>query len=164
MGLAFKFWYNCFMENFKKYLAIDYGLKRIGLASGGLYPAGQGVIDASIGSDRVVEEIKRIISQQEISALVVGLPVRSRGESGTLEGEIKDFAASLSGATGLDVYFEDEQFSSAEAERQLALHDKKVERKSGDLDEMAAILILEQFLNHLRAPGSINPDLKANEN
>jgi putative Holliday junction resolvase len=150
------------MQDFKKYLAIDYGLKRIGLASGGLYPSGQGIIDASKGFDYVSLEIKRIIRDQEIAGLVIGLPTRSGGEKGTLDKEIRDFALSLAKETKLDVYFEDEQFSSTEAERQLLLHNKKIERKSGEVDEMAAILVLEQFINNLKT-GERKPDIGGNE-
>lgn len=143
----------------KKYLAIDYGQKRIGLASGVIFPAGLGVIDAGKGRDFVLAEIKKITDEEDFSGIVIGLPVRSQGEGGTLDSEIREFAGQIYQATGLNIYFEEEEFSSSEAQNLFIAHNKKIQRKSGDVDEMAAIIILERFFDHVKNNPNIKPDI-----
>ncbi len=126
------------------YLAIDYGKKRIGLALGRVLPRGAGVIDASKKREAIIFEIKEICRQNEVEKIVIGLPFRNQGEAGTLAGEIQNFGRDLERGTELPVVFEPEQFTSAEAER--LLQDQSYNRKSGKTDEMAAVLILEQYL------------------
>lgn len=130
-----------------KYLAIDYGRKRIGLALGEMIPYGAGVVS---GEDHTaaMEKIAKISTENEVGAIVVGLPIRSQGELGTLAEEIKIFSEKLSTKLNLPLYFEEEQFTSSEAEAELK------ERFSGKLepgkvDELAAILILERFFEKI---------------
>jgi putative Holliday junction resolvase len=146
-------------ETYNKYLAIDYGLKRVGLAGGAIFPNGLGVVDAGRGSDFVLAEIEKIAKEDDFTGIVIGLPTRSQGEAGTLDEEIKIFAHKLSQMTGLSVYFQEEYFSSSEAQNLFISHNKKVQRKSGDLDEMAAIIILERFLDRLQNGSKIKPDI-----
>lgn len=126
------------------YLAIDYGKKRIGLALGQVIPKGAGIIDGTLPQEVILNQIKSVCENNDVLGIVIGLPVRSQGEGGTLAGEIMQFGESVSEICRLPVYFEEEQFTSAEAERRLG--NKRDVRESGLLDEMAAVLILEQFL------------------
>ena len=128
------------------YLGIDYGKKRIGLALGTLIPQGIGVIDAELTPETIYSKIKSICLENDVQGIVIGIPIRSQGEDGALVGEIRAFAAALSEMTGLPVHFEEEQFTSAEAERLLGRVNEK-DRKAGKVDELAAVLILEQFLH-----------------
>lgn len=146
-------------ESIKKYLAIDYGQKRIGLASGAIFPAGLGVTDAGKGGQFVVTEIERITKEEEIAGIVIGLPNRSQGEAGTLNSEIVDFAKEIASVTHLPIYFVDEQFSSVEAKAELVTRKQKFSRKSGEIDELAAIMILESFLERVQLGQEIKPDI-----
>jgi putative holliday junction resolvase len=135
-------------KEYNKYLAIDYGTRRIGLAAGSIFPKGLGMIENS-DINSVISKISKLVMDNEIEAIIIGSPVRSLQEPGTLDKEIKDFADKLTDATKLEVFFEEEQFTSAEATRLMESEGRKIERKSGDIDELAAILILEQYLrNH----------------
>lgn len=129
------------------YLGIDYGKKRIGLSLGQTLPYGAGIIDGSLGSSLICQKIKEICDLNEVVAIVIGMPIRSQGEPGTLSSEIKDFGDLLLKHVGLPVYFEPEQFTTTEAEAFLRQYEKKTQRKKGVVDELSAILILEQFLN-----------------
>jgi len=128
-------------------LAIDYGQKRIGLALGSVIPRVAGVIDNAQKRELVLEQIKTLCLENDVEKIVIGLPIRSQGEEGTHAQEIRNFSAQLEKATGLLVLFEEEQFTSTEAERLLGKINEK-ERRAGKVDEMAALLILEQYLNH----------------
>jgi putative holliday junction resolvase len=123
-----------------KYLAVDYGKKRIGLAAGERYPGGLGYIVNSAGA---IENIIKVCQEQEVVGIVVGMP--SNRNHNSMERPIREFAGKLNMSSGLPIYFEDESFSSSEAESEIKFYSTK-KPKEGEVDELAAILILEQFL------------------
>ncbi len=127
------------------YLGIDYGRKRIGLALGKMMPNGAGVIENRGSLSEIASLISEKIKEHRVSGVVIGIPIRSGGEEGELGGEIRELSDLIKKYTGLPVYLEEEQFTSSEASA--ILHNKK-DIKKGDIDEMAAVLILEQFLNN----------------
>ncbi|MFA5927428.1 MAG: Holliday junction resolvase RuvX [Patescibacteria group bacterium] len=129
------------------YLAIDYGKKRIGLAIGAVMPRGVGVLDGQLPWDDLFLRIEKICKSEDVETIVIGLPIRSQGEEGTLAGEIRRFGAQLHAATSLPVVFEPEQFTSTEALQQIKEHKKNYDCK-GEIDELAAVLLLEQYLAH----------------
>ncbi|MDO8444034.1 MAG: Holliday junction resolvase RuvX [bacterium] len=131
------------------YLAIDWGKKRIGLAVGTIFPKGAGVVDGEKSFEVIAGEIKKVIAEFGVEKIIIGLPVLNSGDEGNLAGEIRTFAGKISDETGLNVTFEPEQFTSTEAAEQFAALGKKVDRESGKLDELAAVLILEQFINRI---------------
>ena len=135
------------------FLSIDYGKKRIGLAVGAMIPRGLPVLS---NSDGALEKIGQIIKREDISAVVVGLPFRSQGEEGTISAEIRQFAQKLNQISAKPVYFEPEELTSAEAEQQI-----KEKNLKYAVDELAAVLILEQFLDHIAKVGieNIKPDI-----
>lgn len=128
------------------YLAIDYGKKRIGLAIGQKYPRGIGVLDGSRDEHLVVEDISDICHEEDVEKIILGFPERHHGEAGTLSSEIKHFSHALHKKTNLPVVFEPEAFTSTEAEEYLKEYSKKRGEK-GKVDELAAVLILEQYIN-----------------
>jgi len=127
------------------YLSVDYGKNRVGLASGQIFPKGQGTVINKEQSE-TISHIALLAQKVEAEGLVVGYPTRSQGEKGTLAGEIEIFARALSLKTGLPVYFEEENFTSQEA-KELLLQSKAAKYiEPGRVDEIAAVLILERFL------------------
>lgn len=131
-------------------LGIDYGRKRIGLALGELFPKGAGVIDGALPMAEIVSEVERICSLNGVDKIVIGLPIRSGGEEGELGEEIKKFAGAIKAKTGLPVVFESEELTSYAAEQELKEAAKRYPRKSGKIDELAAIFILEQHINNIK--------------
>lgn len=129
------------------YLAIDYGKKRIGLAIGAVIPRGAGVLQTSKDSLVNTKEISRICKENGITKIIIGEPVRSQGEKGTISDEIDQFAEELKSETGLEVLHEPEQFTSSEAEKNLKERNIKYTFNDGQVDQEAAILILEQYIN-----------------
>jgi putative Holliday junction resolvase len=139
-----------------KYLAIDFGKKRIGLALGSLIPYGAGFKDGE-KIERAIEEIALLCRHDDVDGIVVGLPKRSQGEPGTLEKEIRHFAKEINHKTKLPVYFEEEQFTSAEAEAEFRERSKR-RFKPGQVDELAAVFILERFLER-KGDENLKPDI-----
>lgn len=133
------------------YLGIDYGKKRIGLAVGHKFPSGIGVLDGDRDDHLIVEDISDICHEEEIEKIIIGFPERHHGEAGTLANEIKHFSQAVHKKTNLPVIFEPEAFTSTEAEEFLKKYTKDrghvSARRNGKVDELAAILILEQYIN-----------------
>ena len=127
------------------YLAIDYGQKRIGLALGTMIPRGAGVIDASNTAEAILA-IAKLCKDNEVEKIVIGLPLRSQGEKGTIAEEIEEFAAGLKAVTKLEIVFEPEEFTSVEAAEIIRSSGKEFSRASGKTDELAAMLILDRYL------------------
>ncbi|MEK9184251.1 MAG: Holliday junction resolvase RuvX [Patescibacteria group bacterium] len=128
-----------------RYLGIDYGTKRIGLALSD--DAGtMGFPHSIVGNDgRTLGGVVNLIQKEKVEAIVVG---ESRSFAGTDNPVAKDaraFAESLTERTGVPVFYEPETFTTQEARRDFeGVHI----RKSGNVDSSAAALILTSYLSH----------------
>lgn len=135
------------------YLGIDYGKKRIGLAIGSKFPRGIGILNADRDRHLVLDDIADICHEEEIEKIIIGFPERHQGEAGTLANEIKHFSQAIHNKTNLPIIFEPEAFTSTEAEEFLKKYIKEKghvsARRDGKVDELAAILILEQYINKI---------------
>lgn len=130
------------------FLGIDFGKKRIGLALGEAIPRGIGFIDGTKPRLTIIDEISKICKENEVLKIIIGLPFLGSGDEGFLAAEARQFGSELADKTALPVLFEEEQYTSSEAERILSEGGVKYDRKDGKVDEMAAILILEQYINN----------------
>ena len=128
-------------------LGIDFGKKRIGLALGEVIPKGMGIIDGTKSRQYIVDEIAKICHENNVEKIIIGLPFLGSGDEGFLAADAKSFATDLISKVDLPVIFEEEQYTSSEAERILTEGGVKYDRKDGKVDEMAAVLILEQYIN-----------------
>ena len=131
-----------------KYLAIDYGQKRTGLAvtdDGGRmsFPRATLVL---MTRDKFFEELLSVIDKERPHAVVVGLPLSLNGEETLTTRQVKNFTARLKRRCPLPVYYMEEALSSNEAEERLRDAAVPVSKRKGILDQQAATLILESFL------------------
>lgn len=131
-----------------KYLAIDYGQKRTGLAvtdDGGrmAFPRATLVMKTR---DKFFEELLSVIDKERPHAVVVGLPLSLNGEETLTTRQVKNFTARLKRRCPLPVYYMEEALSSNEAEERLRDAAVPVSKRKGILDQQAATLILESFL------------------
>lgn len=134
------------------YLAIDYGQKRIGLAVGSQYPRGIGTLQNPGSFDSVIEKIAVICVDNDVEQIVMGVPIRTSGEPGELVAEIQSFGESLGKKTRLPVTYEEEAYTSVQAEEELRQRGIDPKDDKGKVDELAAVLILEQYINHGSKP------------
>jgi putative holliday junction resolvase len=132
-------------------LAFDFGLKRIGIASGDtLTRTACARAAATVGKHgpdwSTIERAVRALAPER---LIVGAPYNTDGSEGTLTAAARQFAAELERRFALPVHLVDERFSSLEASAQL-----KSQRASGqrrrriaraDVDSAAAAVILGRF-------------------
>lgn len=141
-------------------LALDVGKARIGVAKGSFGSSlafGRGVIARFYrdGKGRkrkrsradVVEMIIDVMQQEDARVLVIGLPRRSDGEDSAQTQYVREFADVVR-ERGVEVTFEDERFTSTIASQQVISSDlpKHKRQDKGRIDEGAAVLILESYL------------------
>jgi len=131
-----------------RYLAIDLGGKRTGLAVGddetGIVSP-LTVVEAKRDAQRI-EAIVKQIAREGADVLVVGWPVNMDGGAGPSAKAAEAFAAKLGEATGLPVHLHDERLSSAEADQQMAQSGLTHGQKKARRDALAAAAILRGFL------------------
>lgn len=129
-----------------KYIAIDLGLKRIGLA----YSAHKDLVTplpAIIRKNRnqASDEVKKVLKEWEVDAVVIGIPL-----SGSSEDEMRrriEHFMNLVDFKG-KIYYQDEAGSSLEAENMMKGEIKYV--RDGRIDSISAMIILQRFLTKLK--------------
>jgi putative holliday junction resolvase len=130
-------------------LGLDVGSKTIGLAvSDPLGITAQGLLTIRRQNKHYdFEELERTIREYSVSQLVVGLPLRMSGEEGTQAEKIRQFAEQLRKRFGLPVHLWDERLTSAQANRLLRETDMSIRRRGQVVDQMAAVLILQSWMD-----------------
>jgi len=134
-------------------LALDVGSRRIGLAvSDPLGITAQGLETLLRKNKRAdLEALDAVIRRYDVRELVVGLPLRMSGAEGTQSEKMTAFADELRRRSGLPVHLWDERLTSAEANRILREAELSIEKRKQAVDRMAAVLILQNFLESRRA-------------
>jgi putative holliday junction resolvase len=130
-----------------RYLSIDYGLKRTGLAVCDRTETLCSPLKVVQTKGDLVAAILRVIKAEEIEAIVVGLPFNMDGTEGEMAKRVRAFAAQLAKQTSLAIHFHDERLSSHKAEELLAPADFTLKQKRERLDAVAAAGILQAFLD-----------------
>lgn len=99
------------------------------------------------------EQLEQTIRQYEVAEIVVGYPLRLSGEEGPQAERMQRFAEELREHFGVPVHLYDERLTSAQANRLLRETDMSIQRRGQVVDRLAAVLILQGFLDR-RASGS----------
>lgn len=130
-----------------RYLGIDYGLKRTGLAlsdEGGTIALPHSVIPTK----QALDEIASIALREKVGTFVIGDSRDFSGAENAIMEQAKAFGRALRERTGLPVEFEQELFTSAEAARPPHKEQKTRKPKTrAPLDAKAAALMLQSFLD-----------------
>ena len=140
-----------------KYIGIDYGTKRTGLAAsdtGGsmAFPRKTVVMTTR---DKFFAELITFIEEEAPVAIIVGLPLSINGEETLTSRQVRNFTDRLMRRCSLPVYLIPEALSSFEAEEQLREAGLKTHELKEVLDQQAAVRILQSFLHlpeHERVP------------
>ena len=121
-----------------RYLGIDYGTKRVGIAISD--EAGEFAFPkAIVSTGEALDIIDTICKQEQVAAIVIGESLASNGEQNNLTPLINAFKAKLTLLTELPIFFEREGFSTVEAHR--------YQIDAGKRDDSAAAIILQRFLD-----------------
>jgi putative Holliday junction resolvase len=135
-------------------MGLDVGTKTVGVAiSDGLGLTAQGVTVVRRKTFKAdLAALKRLVAEHEVSHLVVGLPLNMDGTEGPRAEASRAFGQSLAEATGLPVDYWDERLSTVAAERALLEADVSRARRREVIDQVAASLILQGWLDARRPP------------
>lgn len=132
-------------------MAIDYGERRIGLALSDpmrmiATPAGH--ILRRAGKRPPIAEVVRRAQEWEVGAFVIGLPLDGDGNETARCVEVRLIAEQLATRTGLPIRLLDERFTTAAALRAVHEMGGSTEGRKGDLDALAATVLLQHALAH----------------
>ena len=135
-------------------IGFDFGERRIGVAVGetsiGIAnPLGH--IDAA-ANERRFEEIAKIVAEWKPVAFVLGVPRHADGSAHDVAQLAQKFGRRLGARFHLPVFFVDETLTSATAEAELR-QSRTRERRSGDVDALAATYILQSYFDSPQAHG-----------
>ena len=132
-----------------RYLAIDLGDKRTGLAAGddvtGLVSP-VAVIEIRRG-DALIDALLKEIDAQGSDAIVIGLPLNMDGTEGETAKAARQFGEALEARTGKPVHYQDERLTSYAADQQMAQSGRTHKQKKELRDALAAAEILRDFLD-----------------
>ncbi len=129
----------------KKFAAIDVGLKRIGIA---LCLDGATVLPQSAiprrNRNQAARDVRHFLEEWQVDTLVVGLP-RGGSSEAEMERRIRHFVGLLELPETINVAYQDEAGSSAEAKEQMQGIVRQ--KRDGRIDSLAAKIILERWLS-----------------
>ncbi len=135
-----------------KYLAIDYGEKRIGLAICDDSETIASPLTVIKGPPGVIEKIRRTVEDEKIEAIILGLPLNMDDSEGPQAKLVRKFAAKLKKHIDIPIYFHDERLSSFDAQEKLTAAGFTRKKKKKHLDALAAAAILQSFLDEKDKP------------
>jgi putative Holliday junction resolvase len=130
-------------------LGLDVGSKRIGLAiSDPLGITAQGLETLHRQNKRLdFAQLEQVIRQHRVAEIVIGLPLRMTGAEGIQAEKMQAFAEEIRRRFRLPVHLWDERLSSAQANRLLRETDMSIKRRGEVVDQMAAVLILQSWMD-----------------
>ncbi len=130
-------------------MGLDVGERRIGMALSdetGTIAQGKGVY-LRRGHNEDVKYLARKAREWGAERIVVGLPLNMDGTEGEQAKRVRQFAKSLEEAVGVTVELWDERLTTSEAERVLLEADFSRRKRKALRDELAAVLILQSWLD-----------------
>ena len=141
-------------------LGIDYGDRHVGLAlSDALRMTAQPLdtfhLQARDEDNR--EYFRALVRNQSVSRIIVGLPLRMDGTPGSRVEKTRAFAAWLEKTTGLPVEFWDERLTTQQALRSVQEQKIKIKDKRAAVNQIAAVIILQGYLESRRPEESPLP-------
>jgi len=138
-----------------RYLAIDYGTKRTGLAICDAAETIASPLTVLHGQKELLDKIAEIVKTENVEAIVLGLPLNMSGTESSQTKLALKFAEQLKNRLPVPIHLQDERLSSFSAEEKLAPAEFTRSKKKKRIDAVAAAEILEAFLEQ-KAAGSGN--------
>jgi putative Holliday junction resolvase len=134
-----------------KYLGVDYGTKRIGLAVSDETGSIAFPLTTVASNPEALMRITELAKENNVESIVMGESKNFKNEPNDVMEDIEQFKVDLAELTGLTVEYEPEYFSSAAAARQYTPDGSRKQNPSQDkIDASAAALILQSFLDRMK--------------
>jgi putative Holliday junction resolvase len=136
---------------------MDVGSRRIGLAiSDPLGITAQGLDTVHRQNKRLdFAQLERVIREHDVAEIVMGLPLRMSGAEGIQAEKMQAFAEEVRRRFKIPVHLWDERLTSAQANRLLRETDMSIKRRGAVVDQMAAVLILQSWMDARGGPLSL---------
>jgi putative Holliday junction resolvase len=135
-----------------KYLGVDYGDKRTGLAEcdvSGLIATGIGTISES-GMRHTAERVAKEAESRGCKKIIIGMPKNMDGSSGQRTEVIKAFAELVKEYTAIELDFYDERMTTMIAYRYLGASEVFGKKRKDSVDTLSAQIILQDYLDRER--------------
>ena len=129
-----------------RFLGLDYGRKRIGLAVSdplGITAQPIGYIERNA---KTFSSLRALISEKEVGDIVLGLPLSLKGAETEMTREVQAFGRELERELALPIHFFSERLTTTESEKLLIQANVRREKRKELRDSMAASLLLQGFL------------------
>ena len=133
-----------------RYLAVDYGRKRVGFAIAdtiGMIASPAGFITRREGKRAPITKIIARAEELGAQGLLFGLPLDGEGHETDWTAEVRAVGVEIAKRTGLPIRFLDERFTTAAALRTVKEMGESTRGRKGDVDALAATILLQQALN-----------------
>ncbi len=137
------------MSNITTVLGIDYGLKRIGIASGQTITGSASPITTlnRINGSTDWDALGQLINQWKPQALIVGMPYYLDGKENDMTKTVEKFCLELEQRFAIPIFKINEALSSYEAEEMLKKNTKIGKHNKHEIDKMAAAIIVQNWLD-----------------
>ena len=131
-------------------LCLDIGMVRIGIAKSDELEIIASPLEVykrtnSINND--AKYIAKLVESKNIGLIVVGLPLKMDGTSGSSVDMVNEFVEKIKKFTNVPVVMQDERFSTVSATNILLEGNVSREKRKGVVDKLAATIILQSFLD-----------------
>ena len=136
----------------KKIIGLDIGTVRIGIATSDIL----GILASSYEVYKRrnmyldVRYMKTLQDKLDADTFVIGLPLKLDGSEGDSVQMVKEFAEELQKITDAKIVFQDERLSTVSAERILIESNVRREKRKNVVDQVAATIILQNYLNKIK--------------
>jgi len=130
-------------------MALDVGERRVGVAMSDLSQTLASPYTTLQAHPQAVlfQKIQQLIIKEEVVALVVGLPISLNGQEGPQAQRIRQFIEALLTCVSVPLQTCDERYTTAEAQRMMIEAGLRPEQRKAKIDEVAASIILQDYLN-----------------
>ncbi len=138
-----------------RWMGLDIGEKRIGIALSDpleITAQSHSMLERR-GLSHDLEQLRQIVVDNEVTGIVCGLPINMNGSEGPMAEKVRQFGEALGKMTGIQPVFWDERLSTASAQRVLIEADLSRGKRRQKVDQLAAAIILQNFLNSRRRGG-----------
>lgn len=127
-------------------LGIDYGQKRIGMAMSDPLKITSQPMPFLPNDKNMWANLKKFIEENEISEIVIGLPITMKGTDSEMTVEVEKFSKELESIVSMPIILQDERLSTMESEKFLIAANVSRDKRKLVRDSMAACIILQDYL------------------
>ena len=133
-----------------RYIGLDLGSRTLGVSLSdktGLIASSYTIIRHNEEYERLVNDVKKIVEENEVDKIVLGLPKNMNGTIG-FKGELSyKFKEMLEKELKIEVILEDERLTTVEANNLLIKNDTSRKKRKKVVDSIAATIILQSYLD-----------------